>query len=53
MCFQILKAHKRNDGDQGGKRIASEAGRRYIMMTAGGEENDGGGSGRGEKKFVA
>ncbi|CAM9837269.1 unnamed protein product [Scytosiphon promiscuus] len=32
---QILKAHKQEDSDRAGKRIASEAGRRYIMTAAG------------------
>lgn len=32
---QIMKAHKQEDSDRAGKRIASEAGRRYIMTAAG------------------
>eukprot|EP00903_Cladosiphon_okamuranus_P014772 g13687.t1 len=32
---QILKAQKQEDGEREGKRIASEAGRRYIMTAAG------------------
>lgn len=43
---QILKAHKQEDGDRGGKRIASEAGRRYIMTPAGTSGSAAGG-GRG------
>lgn len=43
---QILKAQKQDDGDREGKRIASEAGRRYIMTPAGTSSGTGGG-GRG------
>lgn len=31
---QIMRAHKSDDGDRAGKRIASEADRRYIMTSA-------------------
>lgn len=30
-----MQSHKQDDGDRAGKRIASEAGRRYIMTPAG------------------
>lgn len=30
-----MRAHKKDDGDHEGKRIASEANRRYIMIPAG------------------
>ncbi|CAN0548580.1 unnamed protein product, partial [Ectocarpus sp. 12 AP-2014] len=45
---QILKAQKQDDGDRTGKRIASEAGRRYIMTPAGTSGRSGAVSGAGE-----
>ncbi|CAN0110033.1 unnamed protein product, partial [Ectocarpus sp. 8 AP-2014] len=44
---QILKAQKQDDGDRTGKRIASEAGRRYIMTPAGASGRSGAVSGAG------
>ncbi|CAM9742641.1 unnamed protein product, partial [Ectocarpus fasciculatus] len=38
---QILKAQKQEDSDRTGKRIASEAGRRYIMTPAGASGKSG------------
>lgn len=34
MILQIMQAHKQEDGDKVGKRIASEANRRYILTPA-------------------
>lgn len=42
-----MLAHKQEDGDKAGKRIASEAGRRYIMTPAGATGGGVGGVGRG------
>ncbi|CAM9623755.1 unnamed protein product [Ectocarpus sp. 6 AP-2014] len=44
---QILKAQKQDDSDRTGKRIASEAGRRYIMTPAGVSGRSGAVSGAG------
>ncbi|CBJ48609.1 DNA repair enzyme [Ectocarpus siliculosus] len=44
---QILKAQKQDDSDRTGKRIASEAGRRYIMTPAGASGRSGAVSGAG------
>ena len=36
-----MLAHKQDDGDREGKKIASEAGRRYIMIPAAGLKSSG------------
>lgn len=46
-----MLSHKQEDGDKAGKRIASEAGRRYIMTHAGGAT--GGGVGKGGERGKA
>ena len=50
--MQILRVHGQDDGDKEGKRIASEANRRYILTPAvtGGSS---GGAGVGDKGSAA
>lgn len=51
---QIMRVHKKDDGDRGGKRIASEPDRRYILTPApSGGSSGGGGGGVGNKGSAA